>query len=84
MLYFKLAGSDVKLANETHAHQGFKFYTFSNLILMNRKTSTSGLYFEKAFFIMASPDTDSSRVLPKVFSSNLNSIWMDQTAEQIS
>ncbi|MCZ7397127.1 MAG: CRISPR-associated endoribonuclease Cas6 [Candidatus Methanoperedens sp.] len=56
MLYFKLAGSDVRLANETHAHQGFKFYTFSNLILMNRKTSTSGLYFEKAFFMIASPD----------------------------
>ena len=56
MLYFKLAGSDVKLANEMHAHQGFKFYTFSNLILMNRKTSTSGLYFEKAFFMIASPD----------------------------
>ncbi len=56
MLYFKLAGSDVRLANETHAHQGFKFYTFSNLILMNRKTSTSGLYFEKAFFMITSPD----------------------------
>jgi hypothetical protein len=26
MLYFKLAGADVVLANETHAHQGFKFY----------------------------------------------------------
>ncbi|MCX9074746.1 MAG: CRISPR-associated endoribonuclease Cas6 [Candidatus Methanoperedens sp.] len=56
MLYFKLAGSDVRLANETHAHQGFKFYTFSNLILMNRKKSTSCLYFEKAFFMIASPD----------------------------
>lgn len=34
MLYFKLANADIKLANETHAHQGFKFYTFSNLMLI--------------------------------------------------
>lgn len=56
MLYFKLANADIKLANETHAHHGFKFYTFSNLILMNRKHSATGLYFERAFFILASPD----------------------------
>ncbi len=56
MLYFKLADADVKLANETHAHQGFKFYTFSNLMLMNRKPSKSGLFFERAFFILSSPD----------------------------
>ncbi len=56
MLYFKLADTDVKLANETHAHQGFKFYTFSNLILMNKRHDKSGLCFEKAFFILSSPD----------------------------
>ncbi len=56
MLYFKLAGADVKLANETHSHQGFKFYTFSNLVLINRKPSKSGLCFERAYFIMSSPD----------------------------
>ncbi|MCX9012353.1 MAG: CRISPR-associated endoribonuclease Cas6 [Candidatus Methanoperedens sp.] len=56
MLYFKLAGADIKLANETHSHQGFKFYTFSNLVLMNRKPSKSGLCFERAFFILSSPD----------------------------
>lgn len=56
MLYFKLAGADVRLANETHAHQGFKFYTFSNLVLMNRKSSKSGLCFERAYFVMSSPD----------------------------
>lgn len=56
MLYFKLAGADVSLANETHAHQGFKFYTFSNLVLMNRKPCKSGLCFERAYFILSSPD----------------------------
>ncbi len=56
MLYFKLASADIKLANETHSHQGFKFYTFSNLVLMNRKPSESGLCFERAFFILSSPD----------------------------
>ncbi len=56
MLYFKLASADIKLANETHAHQGFKFYTFSNLTLMNKKPIKSGLLFEKAFFALSSPD----------------------------
>lgn len=56
MLYFKLADANIKLANETHAHQGFKFYTFSNLMLMNRKPSKSGLFFESAFFVLSSPD----------------------------
>ncbi len=56
MLYFKLAGANVKLANETHAHQGFKFYTFSNLVLVDRKNCKSGLCFENAYFIQSSPD----------------------------
>jgi len=56
MLYFKLADADVRLANEIHAHQGFKFYTFSNLVLMNRKACKSGLCFERAYFILSSPD----------------------------
>jgi CRISPR-associated endoribonuclease Cas6 len=56
MLYFKLASADVKLANETHAHQGFKFYTFSNLVLINRIHGKSGLTFEMAYFILSSPD----------------------------
>ncbi len=56
MLYFKLAGADVVLANETHSHQGFKFYTFSNLVLMNRKICREGLSFGGAYFILSSPD----------------------------
>ncbi len=56
MLYFKLARADVKLANEMHAHQGFKFYTFSNLMLMNRKSCREGLCFGSAHFILSSPD----------------------------
>lgn len=49
MLYFRLAQADIRLANEIHAHQGFKFYTFSNLILMNRDFNNSGLLFETAY-----------------------------------
>ncbi len=56
MLYFRLADADIRLANETHAHQGFKFYTFSNLVLMNRRKCRSGLCFDRAFFILSSPD----------------------------
>ena len=32
MLYKKLAHANIRLANETHSHTGFKFYTFSNQI----------------------------------------------------
>lgn len=56
MLYFKLASSDIKLANEAHSHQGYKFYTFSNLLLTNRKPEKSGLGFDKAYLILSSPD----------------------------
>jgi CRISPR-associated endoribonuclease Cas6 len=56
MLYFKLAESDVELANETHSHQGFKFYTFSNLMLDDKKQCREGLDFERAHFFLSSPD----------------------------
>jgi CRISPR-associated endoribonuclease Cas6 len=36
MLYLKLATSNVELADKTHSKKGFKFYTFSNLILDDR------------------------------------------------
>ncbi|MCZ7400016.1 MAG: CRISPR-associated endoribonuclease Cas6 [Candidatus Methanoperedens sp.] len=56
MLYLKLAESDVKLANETHSHQGFKFYTFSNLILEDKRRCRAGLDFDRAHFFLSSPD----------------------------
>jgi len=56
MLYFKLAEADIRLANETHAQKGFKYYTFSNLVLLNREFSKSGLLFENAYFVLSSPD----------------------------
>ncbi len=52
MLYLKLAESDVKLANETHSHQGFKFYTFSNLILEDKRRCRAGLDFDRAHFFL--------------------------------
>ncbi len=33
MLYARLAHANIRLANEIHSHTGFKFYTFSNLII---------------------------------------------------
>lgn len=56
MLYFKLAESDIGLANETHSHQGFKFYTFSNLVPESKRHCREGLDFERANFFLSSPD----------------------------
>lgn len=56
MLYHKLAESDIQLANELHSHQGFKFYTFSNLVLEERKRCNKGLDFGRATFFISSPD----------------------------
>ena len=56
MLYKKLAESDVELANETHSHTGFKFYTFSNLVLEDKKRCETGLSFNRAHFFLSSPD----------------------------
>ncbi len=58
MLYGKLALGNIRLANESHSHQGFKFYNFSNLILPDRKPSRKGLAFEDAYFILTSPDVE--------------------------
>jgi len=58
VLYRKLAVGNIRLANESHSHQNFKFYTFSNLMLENRKSSDEGLSFENAYFILTSPDVE--------------------------
>jgi len=56
MLYDKLAVGDVQLANQTHFHQGFKFYDFSNLLLDNYRSCPQGLLFDRADLIITSPD----------------------------
>jgi CRISPR-associated endoribonuclease Cas6 len=58
MLYSKLASSNIELANKTHSKQGFKFYTFSNLILEDRIPEKNGLNFRKAHFFISSPDPE--------------------------
>ncbi|MDI6902637.1 MAG: CRISPR-associated endoribonuclease Cas6 [Methanocellales archaeon] len=58
MLYGKLALGNIRLANESHSHQGFKFYNFSNLIIPDRRPSRKGLAFEDAHFILTSPDVE--------------------------
>ncbi|AKB19486.1 MULTISPECIES: CRISPR-associated endoribonuclease Cas6 [unclassified Methanosarcina] len=58
MLYLKLAASNIDLADKTHSKKGFKFYTFSNLILDDRIPEKSGLNFRKAHFFLSSPDPE--------------------------
>lgn len=58
MLYAKLATSNVELADKTHSKKGFKFYTFSNLILEDRIPEKNGLNFRKAHFFLSSPDPE--------------------------
>jgi CRISPR-associated endoribonuclease Cas6 len=56
MLYRRLATADVELANETHSHGGFKFYTFSNIVTEDRLPASNGLNFTKGHFLISSPD----------------------------
>jgi CRISPR-associated protein, Cas6 family len=58
MLYHRLANANIALANELHNHQGFKFYTFSNLVIEDWIPNKQGLNFTKAHFFISSPDTE--------------------------
>jgi CRISPR-associated endoribonuclease Cas6 len=58
MLYAKLATSNIELADKTHSKKGFKFYTFSNLILEDRLPEKNGLNFRTAHFFLSSPDPE--------------------------
>ncbi len=58
VLYRKLALGNIRLANASHAHDGFKFYTFSNLIISGRQKSKNGLQFSDAYFLLSSPDVE--------------------------
>ncbi len=56
MLYKKLALVDTILANELHSTKQFKFYTFSNIIIEDKKRSEMGLNFNNAHIFLSSPD----------------------------
>ncbi|MDW7732027.1 MAG: CRISPR-associated endoribonuclease Cas6, partial [Methanolobus sp.] len=58
MLYKRLANANITLANELHSHQGFKFYTFSNIVIEDRIPDKCGLNFTKAHFFISSPDSE--------------------------
>ncbi|QLC50677.1 CRISPR-associated endoribonuclease Cas6 [Methanolobus zinderi] len=58
MLYKRLANANISLANELHSHQGFKFYTFSNLVIEDRIKAKQGLNFTRAHFFISSPDSE--------------------------
>ena len=58
MLYVKLASANITLANEIHSHQGFKFYTFSNLLINDWIPDKKGLNFKTANLIISSPNVE--------------------------
>lgn len=58
MLYHRLANANITLANELHSHQGFKFYTFSNLVIEDWIPDKHGLNFTRAYFFISSPDPE--------------------------
>lgn len=58
MLYKKLALANIKLANDLHSTDDFKFYTFSNLIFEDRKFNRRGLDFNNAYLFLSSPDKE--------------------------
>ncbi|WP_321429124.1 CRISPR-associated endoribonuclease Cas6 [uncultured Methanolobus sp.] len=58
MLYHRLTNANITLANELHSHQGFKFYTFSNLVIEDWIPNKYGLNFTKAHFFISSPDPE--------------------------
>lgn len=58
MLYARLATANVSLANEIHSHTGFKFYTFSNLVIEDWIPAKHGLNFTTAHFFISSPDIE--------------------------
>ena len=58
MLYSRLAAANITLANSIHSHQGFKFYTFSNLVIEDRIPAKDGLDFTIAHFFLSSPDSE--------------------------
>ncbi len=56
MLLDRLDTADGELAEFLHSHTGFKFYTFSNLKLEDRRKANDGLQFENAHFFLTSPE----------------------------
>ncbi|MEM0466075.1 MAG: CRISPR-associated endoribonuclease Cas6 [Candidatus Thermoplasmatota archaeon] len=58
MLYRKLAVGNIRLANASHATDGFKLYTFSNFVFPRRREAKGGLQFSDAYFFLSSPDVE--------------------------
>ncbi|UOY10060.1 CRISPR-associated endoribonuclease Cas6 [Methanonatronarchaeum sp. AMET6-2] len=58
MLLHRLDNAKGELADFLHNHDGYRFYTFSNLILENQRHSEYGLQFDNAHFILTSPDEE--------------------------
>lgn len=58
MLLKRLKAGNEELANFLHSHTSYKYYTFSNLILEDRKRTKDGLQFTKSHFIISAPDED--------------------------
>jgi len=56
MLLDRLGKANGDLADFMHSHTGYKYYTFSNLVLEDRRRSKSSLQFDNAHFFLSSPD----------------------------
>ncbi|WGI17898.1 CRISPR-associated endoribonuclease Cas6 [Methanonatronarchaeum sp. AMET-Sl] len=56
MLLHRLDCARGKLADFLHNYDGYRFYSFSNLILKDQRSSDYGLQFDSAYFILTSPD----------------------------
>jgi CRISPR-associated endoribonuclease Cas6 len=58
VIYAKIRCARKDLAARLHASKGFKFYSFSNLILTRPRFTTQGLKFENADLVVSSPDKE--------------------------
>ncbi len=67
VMYRKLACVDFLKADRTHKSEGYKFFTYSNLVIDERKKSKIGLEFEDAHIIVTSPNREFVRCFSEGF-----------------
>jgi len=67
VMYRKLACVDFIKADETHRSEGYKFFTYSNLILEDKKACKRGLEFQNAYIVVSSPNKEFIRCFAQGF-----------------
>ncbi len=58
MLLHRLKSAKGELSSFLHSHTGYKYYTFSNIILEDRIKHNGGLQFSKGYFYISAIDPD--------------------------